>query len=511
MSADERRQALLRELPAVQDLLADEGLADVRSTVPRPLFVAIVQEEIASLRARLLADGFGSVSDTDTATATGPVGSLTLAAAVREAVRARAAREAEAWPRPVLNATGVIVHTNLGRAPLADDAIDHLRAVAVGYSTLEYDLERGERGSRQSAVEGLLTTLLDAEAAFAVNNNAAAVLLALAAHVTETRSEVIVSRGELVEIGGSFRVPDVLRASGATLVEVGTTNRTHLHDYRRAVGPATAAILKVHPSNFRVVGFTAEVDEAALGTLAAEAHVPLICDAGSGLVVDDGTTPSLRDEPAPRRLVRHATLVTFSGDKLLGGPQAGILAGRGPAIAAAKRHPLARAVRIDKLSLAALASTLRLAIDPARAGEIPVVRMLREPLVAVRARAEAVAAAIGVSGGDWGDSPRERERADRLATIDVVPSEAAVGGGSVPGQTLPSFAVRIDVGEASAARLEKVLRQGAVPVVARVREGAVLLDVRTIADREVVALARAAAEAIHRLSTGRNRTRPELN
>ncbi len=447
-STDEgSKQSLLKELPAVQDLLREPAVADFVGRVPRALVVAAVQEEIDRARKAILA----SKEPGD----------------IRARIAKRLAREVKAGPQRVLNATGVIVHTNLGRAPLAPAAIDHVREVAAGYSTLEYDLDEGKRGSRQVHVERLLVEALGCEAALAVNNNAAAVMLVLAAIAQgKAGAEVVVSRGELVEIGGSFRVPDILRASGAKLVEVGTTNRTHLKDYEKAIGPETAAILKVHTSNFRVVGFTAEATEADLAPLAKKAGVPLICDIGSGMLVDFGI-----DEPAPARVLKHADLVTFSGDKLLGGPQAGIVAGKKALVEAAKKHPLARALRVDKLSLAALATTLRLALDPSRVDEIPVARMVREPVAVTKARAEKVRAALA-----------ERAGADGIA---VVPSEAAYGGGSVPGQTLASAAIRIDPSRGAPAALEAALRSGPTPVISRVHDEALLLDLRTVADSEV--------------------------
>ena len=429
----------------MQDVLASEAVAAAAAGVPRPLVIAAIQAEVGAERKRLLAaGGEGGARER-------------LIAAIGARVAERLARERTPGPVPVINATGVIVHTNLGRAPLAPEAVEHVAAVARGYSTLEYDLDSGERGSRQSHVEKLLLELLDVEAAVVVNNNAAAVMLVLA--TLGAGREVVVSRGELVEIGGSFRVPDILRASGARLVEVGTTNRTHPQDYRKAIGPDTALLLKVHTSNFRVVGFTAEVDEAALGAIAREAKVPLVADVGSGLVVD---LPA-PGEPTPRMVARHADVVTFSGDKLLGGPQAGVIAGKKALLDPIRKHPLARALRIDKLSLAALAATLRLCLDPARQAAIPVVRMAREPVAAVKARADRLAAAIGQG--------------------DVVPHAAAFGGGSVPGQSIPSYAVRIAT--ASPASLAAALRAGVPPVVARVAEEALWMDARTIRDDEV--------------------------
>jgi L-seryl-tRNA(Ser) seleniumtransferase len=377
--------------------------------------------------------------------------------------------------RPLINATGVVVHTNLGRAPLAEAAIEHIGAVAAGYSNLEYDLEEGRRGSRQDHVEELLRDLTGAPAALAVNNCAAATLLACAA--LAAGREVVVSRGQLVEIGGSFRVPEVIEQSGARLREVGTTNRTRLADYELAMGPDTGAILRAHPSNFRTVGFTEEVDIEALRALGAEAGVPVIDDAGSGALAEDVRV--LDDEPPVRRSVAAGCAVTcFSGDKLLGGPQAGLMVGAEDAIERCRTHPLARAMRIDKLSLAALEATLRLYADPEGArNEVPVLRMLSagEPVLAARA---------------------ERMRA-RLATVgveaEVVRASGRAGGGALPLAELEGPACAVAPGPAGLDRLAAELRAGAPPVIARAHEGRMLLDPRTLRDD---AEADAAAQAV---------------
>jgi L-seryl-tRNA(Ser) seleniumtransferase len=366
---------------------------------------------------------------------------------------ARLTRELEAARRPslrrVLNATGVIVHTNLGRAPLAEEAIARVHDVARGYSNLELDLEDGVRGSRQDHLASLVRRLTGAQASLVVNNNAAAVLLALAA-LAEGR-EVIVSRGELVEIGDGFRIPDVLARSGARLVEVGTTNRTRAADYERAIGPDTALVLRVHQSNFRLVGFTElpRLDEVAA---VAHAHeLPLVDDLGSGALGDLPGEPSARES-----LAAGADLVCFSGDKLLGGPQAGIVAGRADLVERLRRHPLQRALRIDKLTLAALEGTLLLHLDAP--GRIPVLRMLAEDAPAVRARAERLAALTG-------------------ATVEE--TVARVGGGALPLSELPSFACALDQS------LAAPLRAGEPPVIGIVRDGKLLLDCRTLADDEL--------------------------
>jgi L-seryl-tRNA(Ser) seleniumtransferase len=361
--------------------------------------------------------------------------------------------------RRVINATGVIAHTNLGRAPLAAEALARVQESARGYSNLEYDLARGSRGSRQDHIAPLLRRLTGAEAALIVNNNAAAVMLALAA-LAEGR-EVLVSRGELIEIGDGFRIPDVLVRSGARLREVGTTNRTRAADYERAFGPETALVLRVHQSNFRVVGFTEQPTLAELSQVAQSHEVPLVDDLGSGALADVGDEPTARES-----LAAGADLVCFSGDKLLGGPQAGIVVGRGELVERLRRHPLQRALRADKLTLAALEGTLALHLEaPER---IPVLRMLREDAGAVR------------------------ERADRLAKLvggDVEETVARAGGGALPLADLPSYACAVEEG------LAAKLRTVEPPVVAVVRDGRTLLDCRTISDDDVEAVAAAVRRA----------------
>jgi len=350
--------------------------------------------------------------------------------------------------RRVINATGVIVHTNLGRAPLAEAALDRVREIARGYSNLEYDLAAGGRGSRQDHVAESLRRLTGAEAALVVNNNAAAVLLALAA-LAEGR-DVLVSRGELIEIGDGFRIPDVLERSGARLREVGTTNRTRASDYEAAIGPETAVLLRVHQSNFRVVGFTEQPSLRELADVARRHDLPLVDDLGSGALIDMGDEPTARAS-----LAAGADLVCFSGDKLLGGPQAGIIVGRADLAEKLRRHPLQRALRADKLTLAALEGTLTLAVDAP--DEIPVLRMLREPADAVRARAARLAQLVGG---------------------EVEETVARAGGGSLPLTELPSFACAVE--EELAAKL----RVGDPSVIAVVRDGRTLLDCRTLTESE---------------------------
>jgi L-seryl-tRNA(Ser) seleniumtransferase len=427
----------LRDLPSVDELLRDERLA----SEPHELAVAAARTALERARAEIRAgDDPGSVVE----------------ATLEELTRARAPSL-----HRVLNATGVLVHTNLGRAPLADAALARVAEVGAGYSNLEYDLEAGERGSRQVHLAGLLRRLTGAEAALVVNNNAAAVLLALAA-LAEGR-DVVVSRGELIEIGDGFRIPDVLARSGARLVEVGTTNRTRAVDYEAAIGPETAVLLRVHQSNFRVVGFSEQPRLADLAAIARAHELPLVDDLGSGALVPVG------DEPTPAESLRAgADLVCFSGDKLLGGPQAGVVVGRADLVERLRRHPLQRALRADKLTLAALEGTLALARDPRTRDEVPVLRMLHEPIEAVRARAERLAA---------------------LVDGEVEETVARVGGGALPLAELPSAACAVEE------TLAEALRLGWPAVVSVVRDGRTLLDCRTLTDGEVDEVAAAVDRA----------------
>jgi L-seryl-tRNA(Ser) seleniumtransferase len=378
--------------------------------------------------------------------------------------------------RRVINATGVIVHTNLGRAPLPQAAREAVAAAATGYANLEFDLESGERGSRHAHVEALLRELTRAEAAIVVNNGAAAVLLAAAALAGPGRS-IVVSRGQLVEIGGGFRIPEVIGQSGARLIEVGTTNRTRLADYQRAIKTSeleVGAILRVHQSNFRAVGFVEEVpieDLCALG-------VPVVDDVGSGVLVDAAGIPALGDEPSLTRSVKAgAALVCCSGDKLLGGPQAGVIVGCSGAVAAAQEHPLARAMRIDKLSLAALEATLMLYRDPARArAEIPVLKMLDAGADELRRRAERLREQIGIGA-------------------EIVSAVAKVGGGALPLLELEGPAVAL-IAETDPVTVARALREFDPPVVARIHDGRVLLDPRTLTDEELDPTAAAARTAL---------------
>jgi L-seryl-tRNA(Ser) seleniumtransferase len=418
----------LRDLPSVDELLQDERLAGA----PHGLAVSAARAALEQARELIRA---GEAPDD-------LVGLVEL-----ELARAQAFRL-----RRTLNATGVIVHTNLGRAPLAQAALERVQEVGRGYSNLEYALDEGARGSRQTHVASILGRLTGAEAALVVNNNAGALLLALAA-LAEGR-EVLVSRGELIEIGDGFRIPDVLARSGARLIEVGTTNRTRAADYERAACAETALILRVHQSNFRVVGFTDRPSLSEVAAVARNHELPLVDDLGSGASVP------LHDEPSAREsLDAGADLVCFSGDKLLGGPQAGIVVGRAGLVERLRRHPLQRALRADKLTLAALEGTLALYLDPERAQrEIPVLRMLREPAEGVQARAERLASLVGGA---------------------VEQTVARVGGGALPLLELDSFACAVEE------ELARPLRLGEPPVVGVIRDGRLLLDCRTLSEDEI--------------------------
>lgn len=436
----------LRSLPSV------ERLATQLSGGAHPLAVAAAREAIDAAREAVLAGAPAPAEEELASTAAAHLNRLTTPSL-----------------RRVVNATGVVLHTNLGRAPLAPAAVARVAEVAAGYSNLEYDLGSGERGSRGAHVEGLLRELSGAEAALAVNNNAAAVMLALAALAGD--GEVLVSRGELVEIGGSFRIPEILAHSGATLVEVGTTNRTRLADYAAAIGERTTAILRVHQSNFRIVGFTEQPEAAELAALARERGIAMVDDLGSGALGE------MHDEPTLRAAVAAgADLVCCSGDKLLGGPQAGILCGRGEAVERCRRHPLARAMRLDKLQLAALEATLRLHRDQGRAA-LPALAMIEAPEEELRRRAEAMAAAIG-------------------AGAEVGRESGAPGGGSLADVALEGPVCLVDPGDRGADHLLTRLRKSDPPVIARIVRGRVVLDPRTMSDEEATTAAAAVREAL---------------
>ena len=430
-----------RTLPAIGALLAREGVVALGDGVPRVLVTEAARRAVADVRE-------GRVH--------APVDDTEWDARIADALRALQLPSL----RPVYNATGVVLHTNLGRAPLAAAAIDAIARTAAGACNLEYDIASGRRGSRYTHCVALLCELTGAEDAIVVNNCAAALVLALNTFARDR--EAVISRGELVEIGGSFRVPEIMARSGAMLREVGTTNRTHVDDYRAALGAATGALVKVHRSNFEITGFVAEASVRDLAPVAAEQGVPLLFDFGSGLLVDLAAY-GLSGEPLARDAVRDgATLTLMSGDKLLGGPQAGIIVGRADAVAACRRNPLCRALRVDKLTLAALEATLALYRDPERAvREVPALAMLTASADGVRARCESLGTDLRAAG----------------VTCDVVPSNATVGGGAFPSARIPSWAVAL-AGDATV--LDRQLRVAAEGVVGRIEHDRLLLDVRSV-------------------------------
>ncbi len=448
----------LRALPSVDRVMAHPALAEARARLPHEMVVEAVRHELTRVREALR-----------TAGAQPPGADVNID--VEELAR-RAAATARDMHTPSLrhaiNATGVVIHTNLGRAPLSRHAIEAIARIAA-YSNLEYDLEAGERGSRYVHAVQILKRVTGCEDALVVNNNAAALVLSLA--VLGAGREVIVSRGQLVEIGGGFRIPEIMRQSGARLVEVGTTNRTYLDDYRQAITTDTAILLRVHTSNFRILGFTTAPSVEEMARLAHEHGLIMVDDVGSGALLDTARF-GLAPEPMVQASLRAgADLVLFSGDKLLGGPQCGVITGRASLVARLRKHPLARALRVDKLTLAALEATLTHYLLGEAETEVPVWRMIATPPDALRARAE-----------QWA-----RSLQDAGIACSVERGESAVGGGSLPGETLPTWLVSIQPQppQQDAGRLALALRQAPVPVIARVEHGALLLDPRTVQDDEV--------------------------
>jgi len=446
---------LLRALPKTDEVLACPELADSLESLPRVVVLDAVRASIEVARARIQA---------------GEPLAYTAADAARDAA-GRAALAARPSLRRVINATGIIVHTNLGRSVLSEAAAKAVAEVAAHYSTLEYDVESGERGSRHAHCEELLCRLTGADAAMAVNNNAAAVMIGLAE--LARGKEAIVSRGQLVEIGGSFRIPDIMRESGATMVEVGATNKTHLRDYESALTDKTGLLLKVHSSNYRVVGFTAEVSVAELVSLGAPHGVPVMEDQGSGVLVDLRRYGLPHEPTVGESVLQGAAVVTCSGDKLLGGPQAGILVGRHDVIARLKKHPMARALRLDKMTLAALEATLRAYLDEDKAmRDIPTLRMLTMGIDESRALAHQLC-------------ERLRQISGENAEITVADDIARAGGGALPVTDIPTAVVAIAPTAMSAGKLEVLLRSGAEPaIVARVKDDRLLIDPRTLVDGE---------------------------
>jgi len=465
MQTGSEAQSLLRRLPAVDHLLELTKKDSFFAEVPK----------VVSLRSirRILEDLRKTIRKENSAFPEAGLAEDSILASVKGLVSA----EMRPNLRRTINATGIVVHTNLGRSPLAQQAIDHLATVAGSYSNLEFDLGAGRRGSRYAAVEGILCELCGSEAAMVVNNNAGAVLLCL--ETIARGRQVIVSRGELVEIGGSFRIPDVMAKSGGILKEVGTTNRTHLSDYKNAMGPDTGLLLKVHRSNYSIVGFAAEVSLAELVALGRTCDLPVMEDLGSGTLIDFSRYGLQKEPTVQESVATGADIVTFSGDKLLGGPQAGIIAGKKAVLDRIKKNPLTRALRIDKLTLAALESTLRLYRDETRAVEaIPTLRMLTLPAPVIEKRAKRLIRLLkGI-----GDSRME---------LTLMPCVSRSGGGALPLLELPSRCVAVSLRAVSANTIEERMRSNTPPVIGRIDSDLFLMDVRTLQDDELPMIQRA--------------------
>jgi L-seryl-tRNA(Ser) seleniumtransferase len=460
--------AVLRQIPSVDEILTRAGIETAATQCGRPLITAIIRKCLAQLRAELKR-GIG-------------VSALSADPAVLEAqVLAEVARALTPSLRRVINATGVVLHTNLGRAPLADSAIEHIAATAGHYTNLEYDIASGKRGKRDTHTAALLAEIAGVESAIVVNNNAAAIFLVL--NTFAKGAEVIVSRGELIEIGDGFRIPDILNESGAILREVGTTNRTRIADYARAINKNTRLLLRVHPSNFRITGFTARPTLEELAALGKKHRIPVCEDLGSGCLAD--LAPSGVNEPVAREsFTAGAGIITFSGDKLLGGPQAGIIGGKKDLIEKVRRNPLFRALRVDKLTIASLEATL-LAYRRGTLDEIPALRMICTTAAEIAQRAQAFV-------------ERLRPSLPKDATAEIIKGNSVIGGGSTPDQSLPTFLVAITSRHHSAAEIEARLRnpQSGLPIITRVERNKLVVDLRTVHPNEESALVAAMSAAL---------------
>lgn len=464
------KHALLRKIPAVDRLLISPMLGEVSASYPRSLFLKAINLALDDLREKIRKGEVAEKSE---------LGLESVSKLVLEKVGVIS----QPSLRPVINATGVVVHTNLGRSILAKRVLRKFRSLGGGYSNLEYDLDEGKRGNRYAHLEGILKELTSAEAAMVVNNNAAAVLVSL--ETLAKGREVVVSRGQLVEIGGSFRIPEVMHKSGAKMVEVGTTNKTHLRDYEEVIGPDTALLLKVHQSNFQIVGFTDEVPPSDLVKLGRRYGIPVMEDLGSGCLVDFSKYGLINEPTVGEVLSQGVDLVTFSGDKLLGGPQAGLILGRKDLVEAIKKNQLSRPLRIDKLTLLALEETLRLYRDEKAAiREIPTLRMICQPYRSLTKKAERLLKLIG-----------------RLKTsnfsLRLADGNSKVGGGALPTLELSSRLLGLVPGKLSLQFMESWLRSYDPPIIIRIEKERALLDIRTIQERELKTVAQAIRKLAH--------------
>ncbi len=453
-----KKQQDLSKLPSVDECLKSSFGEKWLESHPRKTVLKAVREVLGSRRADILK---GLTPD---------VSSESLSVEIEKELILLSSYKL----RPVINATGVVIHTNLGRALLSEEALRNINILASSYSNLEYDISKAKRGKRYSHIKDIIIELTGAEDAIVVNNNAAAVLVCLNTFAKER--EVVVSRGELVEIGGSFRIPEVMEASGAALREVGSTNKAHLRDYENAVCGSTAMFMKVHPSNYKVIGFTEEVSMEGLAELGREFKVPVMADLGSGCMIDLEKY-GVYGEPTVQSVVKAGVdIITFSGDKLLGGPQAGIIIGKKKFISRIQKNPMLRAIRIDKLTLASLEATLMQFLDEEKAvRDIPSLRMLTENKDVIKKRARRICTAL-------------KKSLSGHAAIEVIPDQSRAGGGALPETDFPTFAVSIKPHKMSVNKFEKNLRLGSTPVIARIQDGALLIDARTVMDKEVKVL-----------------------
>ena len=460
------KQKLLQELPSVDEIL--KGPDGIRwcEAYPRRFVLKAIRAIIEIRRKEII-----EVSSTD----------ISLEGMAKD-IEAKVQKLSAFSLQPLINATGIVIHTNLGRSILSEKILENVKKVSESYSNLEYNLEEGKRGKRYAHITGLLREITGAESALIVNNNAAAVFLSLS--TLAKGKEVIVSRGELVEIGGSFRVPDVMASSGAILREVGATNKTHLKDYKNAINENTALILKVHQSNFRITGFTEDVPIEELKKLSEKHNIPLMYDLGSGCMID--LRPyGIHSEPSVQEIMKSGVdIITFSGDKLLGGPQGGVIVGRKELIERMQKNPLTRAVRIDKLTLAAFEAVLMEYVDLEKAVEnIPTLNMLLQKPETIKERAKKIASGI--------------KRHVKNAEVEVVSDKSKAGGGSLPEMEFPTYAVSIKPENISVNELEERLRKGTPPIVARIKDDALLLDARTIRNEEIDELVKCVKTALY--------------
>ena len=451
----QEKKKLLENLPSVDEILKSDQGTEWLHIYPRRYVLQGIRELIDSRRKMILEGGIVDLSEES------------LVPEIANAIE----RFSSLSLMPLINATGVVIHTNLGRSILSEKILENIRRVSEGYSNLEYDIDKGKRGKRYTHIKRILREVTGAEDALVVNNNAAAVLLSL--NTLAKGKEVIVSRGELVEIGGSFRIPDVMRASGAILREVGTTNKTHLFDYESAINENTALILKVHKSNYRIIGFSEEVPIEDLAKMGARHHVPVMFDLGSGCLID--LKPfGIHDEPSVKDIVKSGVdLTTFSGDKLLGGPQGGVIVGKRDYIEEIQRNPITRAVRIDKLTLAGFEATLMEYVDEEKAvRNIPTLKMLLQRPEEIKARANRIAKGL----------KKEINNAD----ITVLPDTSRAGGGSLPEIDLPTYVVSIRSEKLPVNEFEEKLRKGNPPIIARIKENSLIIDARTVQEKDYV-------------------------